>query len=187
MIVPLLADGSHIDRLKVPQLTAVLAFKTVEVPKGSIKADLQKLAKDALKLPMSKEPTPLLALPAPPTCNSTIGDEITQINGRSVLDAAHQDVINYMGEAAAQGEVTLKIRRKVPPLGRLVQGSPADQSGQLYQFDELISVNGQDVSRMDHSDVVTLIKASGTTITLEVQQPQDLELVKQQQLVSAPL
>ena len=25
---------------------------------------------------------------------------------------------------------------------------------------------------MDHSDVVTLIKASGTTITLEVQQPQ---------------
>eukprot|EP00731_Ephydatia_muelleri_P003257 Em0001g3257a len=187
-----------------------------------------------------------------------IGDEITQINGRSVLDAAHQDVINYMGEAAAQGEVTLKIRRKVPPLElnphtsympaedneplipqgirrvlitrpntqtsfgfvlqsntlragcivcRLVQGSPADQSGQLYQFDELISVNGQDVSRMDHSDVVTLIKASGTTITLEVQQKQalflcgvweemvwggddgygeemmDLELVKQQQLM----
>ena len=33
-------------------------------------------------------------------------------------------------------------------------------------------MNGQDVSRMDHSDVVTLIKASGTTITLEVQQPQ---------------
>ena len=72
MIVPLLADGSHIDRLKVPQLTAVLAFKTVEVPKGSIKADLQKLAKDALKLPIGKEPTPLLALPAPPTCNSTV-------------------------------------------------------------------------------------------------------------------
>ena len=66
MSVPLLADGSHIHRLKVPQLTAVLAFKAVEVPKGSKKADLQKLAKDALKLPMSKEPTPLLALPAPP-------------------------------------------------------------------------------------------------------------------------
>ena len=36
-------------------------------------------------------------------------------------------------------------------------------------------MNGQDVSRMDHSDVVTLIKASGTTITLEVQQPQGVE------------
>ena len=45
----------------------MLAFKAVEVPKGSKKADLQKLAKDALKLP-----TPLLALPAPPTCNSTV-------------------------------------------------------------------------------------------------------------------
>eukprot|EP00731_Ephydatia_muelleri_P003301 Em0001g3301a len=141
-----------------------------------------------------------------------IGDEITQINGRSVLDAAHQDVINYMGEAAAQGEVTLKISRKVPPLElnphtsympaedneplipqgirrvlitrpntqtsfgfvlqsntlragcivcRLVQGSPADQSVMW----------------------LTLIKHLVPTITLEVQQPQDLELVKQQQLM----
>ena len=45
----------------------MLAFKAVEVPKGSKEADLQKLAKDALKLPMSKEPTPLLALPAGPS------------------------------------------------------------------------------------------------------------------------
>ena len=44
----------------------MLAFKAVEIPKGSKKADLQKLAKDALKLPMSKEPA------CPPTCNSTV-------------------------------------------------------------------------------------------------------------------
>ena len=31
-----------------------------------------------------------------------IGDEITHINGRSVLDASHRDVISLMGEAAAQ-------------------------------------------------------------------------------------
>jgi hypothetical protein len=31
-----------------------------------------------------------------------IGDEITHINGRSVLDAPHRDVITLMGEAAAQ-------------------------------------------------------------------------------------
>ena len=31
-----------------------------------------------------------------------IGDEITHINGRSVLDASHRDVITLMGEAAAQ-------------------------------------------------------------------------------------
>ena len=34
-----------------------------------------------------------------------IGDEITHINGRSVLDASHRDVITLMGEAAAQVEL----------------------------------------------------------------------------------
>ena len=43
-----------------------------------------------------------------------VGDEITHINGHSVVDAPHQNVIGAMGEAAAQGEVVLKIRRKMP-------------------------------------------------------------------------
>ena len=43
-----------------------------------------------------------------------VGDEITLINGLSVVDAPHQNVIGAMGEAAAQGEVVLKIRRKMP-------------------------------------------------------------------------
>ena len=43
-----------------------------------------------------------------------IGDEITHINGRSVLDASHRDVIGLMGEAAAQGEVVLRVQRKMP-------------------------------------------------------------------------
>ena len=43
-----------------------------------------------------------------------VGDEITHINGRSVLDASHRDVITLMGEAAAQGEVVLRIQRKMP-------------------------------------------------------------------------
>eukprot|EP00731_Ephydatia_muelleri_P033550 Em0032g12a len=61
----------------------------VEVPKGSKKADLQKLAKDALKLPMSKEPTPLLALPAPPTCNSTVAAGQPGPSSAAVPDAPH--------------------------------------------------------------------------------------------------
>ena len=40
-----------------------------------------------------------------------VGDEITHISGHSVVDAPLQSV---MGEAAAQGEVVLKIRRKMP-------------------------------------------------------------------------
>ena len=43
-----------------------------------------------------------------------VGDEITHINGNSVMDASHREVISLMGEAAAQGEVVLGIRRKMP-------------------------------------------------------------------------
>ena len=43
-----------------------------------------------------------------------IGDEITHINHHSVMDASHRDVISLMGQAAALGEVTLGIRRKMP-------------------------------------------------------------------------
>ena len=70
----------------------MLAFKAVEVPKGSKKADLQKLAKDALKLPMSKEPTPLLALPAPPTCNSTVAAGQPGPSSAAMPDAPDDDV-----------------------------------------------------------------------------------------------
>ena len=46
-----------------------------------------------------------------------VGDEIIRINGVSVMDASHRDVISLMGDAAAQGEVTLGIRRKSPVPG----------------------------------------------------------------------
>ena len=46
-----------------------------------------------------------------------VGDEIRHINNRSVMDASHLDVISFMGEAAAQGEVVLGIGRKMPMAG----------------------------------------------------------------------
>ena len=48
-----------------------------------------------------------------------VGDEITHINGFSVMDASHREVISLMGEAAAQGEVVLGIRRKMPLPGEI--------------------------------------------------------------------
>ena len=56
--------------------------------------------------------------------------------------------------------------------GRLVPDSPAELCNQLYVYDELLAVNGQDVSQVDHGDIVTLIKSSGTSIHLTVQQPE---------------
>ena len=43
-----------------------------------------------------------------------MGDEITHVNGHSVMDAFHRDVISAMGEGAAQGEVVLRIQRSIP-------------------------------------------------------------------------
>ncbi len=63
-------------------------------------------------------------------------------------------------------------------------GSPAEKCNQLYTYDELLSVNEQDVSRMDHEDILTHIKSCGTSIHLIVQQP-DLEDndIKRRQMV----
>ena len=50
--------------------------------------------------------------------------------------------------------------------------SPAERSGQLFIGDHLLAVNNQDVSNMDHGEIVGLIKRSGLSIRLLVQQPQ---------------
>lgn len=63
-----------------------------------------------------------------------IGDEITHINGYSVVNASHRDVISLMGEAAAQGEVVLGIRRKTPvPESVPPPGSYGGQQVHQYQ------------------------------------------------------
>jgi len=56
-------------------------------------------------------------------------------------------------------------------LGRMIPDSPAEKSGQLFIGDHLLAVNNQDVSSMEHGDIVGLIKRSGLNIRLLVQQP----------------
>lgn len=43
-----------------------------------------------------------------------MGDEITHINGLSVMDASHRDVIQLIAQAGQVGKVELHIRRKMP-------------------------------------------------------------------------
>ena len=69
----------------------------------------------------------------------------------------------------------------------MVPDSPAEKCNQLYTYDELLSVNGKDVSRKDHVEIVSLIKTSGTSIHLIVQQPEDVELVNRQMVILSVL
>ena len=75
------------------------------------------------------------------------------------------------------------LLKKLLFVGRLIPDSPADQSGLLFMYDELHPVNNTDVSRMDHADIVGLIKSSGISIQLTVQQPEDIDLIVRQQMV----
>ena len=84
-----------------------------------------------------------------------VGDEITHINGRNVMDATHREVIELMGEAAALGEVRLGVRRKVPPAdvgypaNTLTSGGHPDnhfQGGLLTEQPPFRSVDKQEFS-----------------------------------------
>ena len=43
-----------------------------------------------------------------------MGDELTHVNGVSVVDATHTEVIQLIADAGAQGEVVLGLRCKMP-------------------------------------------------------------------------
>ena len=63
--------------------------------------------------------------------SSQVGDEITHINNRSVVDALHRDVIQLMQDAGGMGEVTLRIRRKMPWSASKPSYQPQGESQQL--------------------------------------------------------
>lgn len=45
------------------------------------------------------------------------GDEIVNVDSQSVLSTSHHHVVQLMGKAAANGRVTLGIRRRIPTQG----------------------------------------------------------------------
>uniref|UniRef100_A0A8C6L988 Membrane-associated guanylate kinase, WW and PDZ domain-containing protein 3 n=1 Tax=Nothobranchius furzeri TaxID=105023 RepID=A0A8C6L988_NOTFU len=72
------------------------------------------------------------------------------------------------------GFVILTSKNKPPPgviphkIGRIIEGSPTDQSGQVKVGDRISAVNGQSIMEMSHNDIVQLIKDAGNTVTLTV-------------------
>lgn len=59
-----------------------------------------------------------------------------------------------------------------PSSGRIIDGSPAERSGLLHVGDRILAVNGIDISRTHHEDIVNIIKDSGYSVTLTVGAPQ---------------
>ncbi|XP_025070824.1 membrane-associated guanylate kinase, WW and PDZ domain-containing protein 3 isoform X2 [Alligator sinensis] len=72
------------------------------------------------------------------------------------------------------GFVILTSKNKPPPgviphkIGRVIEGSPADQCGKLKVGDRISAVNGQSIVELSHDSIVQLIKDAGNVVTLTV-------------------
>ncbi|NWI55048.1 MAGI3 protein, partial [Calyptomena viridis] len=72
------------------------------------------------------------------------------------------------------GFVILTSKNKPPPgviphkIGRVIEGSPADQCGRLKVGDRISAVNGQSIVELSHDSIVQLIKDAGNVVTLTV-------------------
>ncbi|NWU65836.1 MAGI3 protein, partial [Pterocles burchelli] len=72
------------------------------------------------------------------------------------------------------GFVILTSKNKPPPgviphkIGRVIEGSPADQCGRLKVGDRISAVNGQSIVELSHDSIVQLIKDAGNAVTLTV-------------------
>lgn len=53
-------------------------------------------------------------------------------------------------------------------IGRVIDGSPADQCGKLKVGDHISAVNGQSIVELSHDSIVQLIKDAGNVVTLTV-------------------
>lgn len=52
--------------------------------------------------------------------------------------------------------------------GRIIDDSPAFNNGQIHVGDRVLAVNNTDITNLSHCDIVTMIKNSGSTVTLTI-------------------
>uniref|UniRef100_A0A8D9A780 Membrane-associated guanylate kinase, WW and PDZ domain-containing protein 1 n=1 Tax=Cacopsylla melanoneura TaxID=428564 RepID=A0A8D9A780_9HEMI len=56
-------------------------------------------------------------------------------------------------------------------IGRIIEDSPADRSGELHLGDHILAVNHVDIMSLHHGEIVNLIKDSGYSVTLTIGAP----------------
>ncbi|XP_037740811.1 membrane-associated guanylate kinase, WW and PDZ domain-containing protein 3 isoform X3 [Chelonia mydas] len=84
------------------------------------------------------------------------------------------DVLLQRKENEGFGFVILTTKNKPPPgviphkIGRVIEGSPAEQCGKLKVGDRISAVNGQSIIELSHDSIVQLIKDAGHMVTLTV-------------------
>lgn len=56
--------------------------------------------------------------------------------------------------------------------GKIIEGSPAARCQNLKVNDRIIAINGVNILRMHHGEIVNLIRDSGNVVTLTVGAPE---------------
>jgi C-terminal processing protease CtpA/Prc len=52
-------------------------------------------------------------------------------------------------------------------ISKIFPNMPADQTGQLYVGDAILSVNGKDLQHVSHEEAVQILKKAGREVELE--------------------
>lgn len=121
------------------------------------------------------------------------GDAIISINDQNVLGASHQYVVQLMSQCGPT--VSLLVRRRKDSeafevtlireetegfgfviiscglmclIGRIIDDSPAQRCQRIRVRDQIIAVNGEDITSMSHPDIVNMIKESGRSLRLKI-------------------
>ncbi|XP_053943249.1 membrane-associated guanylate kinase, WW and PDZ domain-containing protein 3 isoform X2 [Cuculus canorus] len=109
-----------------------------------------------------------------PVLTQTSSPQLNRIEGANQQPPEVYDVRLQRKENEGFGFVILTSKNKPPPgviphkIGRVIDGSPADQCGKLKVGDRISAVNGQSIMELSHDSIVQLIKDAGNTVTLTV-------------------
>ena len=53
-------------------------------------------------------------------------------------------------------------------IGRIIEGSPADRCEKVKVDDRILAINGKDIGRLPHAQVINMVRDSGLSIALRV-------------------
>ncbi|CAF0720435.1 unnamed protein product [Adineta steineri] len=66
-------------------------------------------------------------------------------------------------------------------ISKIFPNMPADQTGQLYVGDAILSVNGKDLQHVSHEEAVQILKKAGRDVELEVRYLREVNVLMQKQ------